>query len=131
VRTIGAVTQSFPALQQAMVTEDVAKLLRNKVSYAALAVIDLHGRAIGLISRERLLAEMAHVHRGGRRAVELMDPYALRLDANTSIEVAVRLASSRHESRIHDPIIVEQAEHYLGLISVPGLMRALADGHRV
>lgn len=130
-RTIGSVAQRYPAVQQTSATEDVAKLLRNKTSYTALAVVDSHGRAIGLVSRERLFAEMAHVHRGGRRVSEVMDPHPLRLDANTSIEVAVRLAGSRDEARSHDPIIVEQAEHYLGLVSVPGLMRALADGHLV
>ncbi len=130
-RTIGSVVQRHPAVQQFSATEDVANILRYKISYTALAVVDAHGRAVGLVSRERLFAEMAHVHRGGRRVLELMDPHPLRLDANTSIEVAVRLAGSRAEMRAHDPIIVEQAEHYLGLVSVPGLMRALADGHLV
>ncbi|MBK9264951.1 MAG: EAL domain-containing protein [Polyangiaceae bacterium] len=130
-RTLGTIAQSHPAMHQSMVTEEVASLLRRKVSYTALAVVDSHGRAIGLLSRERLFAEMAHAHRGGRRASELMDPHPLRLDANTSIEVAVRLAGSRDESRAYDPVIVEQAGHYLGMVSIPALMRALADGHLV
>lgn len=131
MRTIGSITQRQPAVPQTMATEEVANLLRHKVSYAGLAVVDTLGRAVGLLSRERLLAEMAYVHRGGRQASELMDPHPLRVDVGTSIEVAVRLAGSREESRAHDPIIVEQAGHYLGLVSVPGLMRALTDGHLV
>ena len=130
-RSIGSITQDYPAVQQTMPTEEVANMLRHKVSHAALAVVDSHGRAIGLVSRERLFAEMAYAHRGGRRASELMDPHPLRLDVSTSVEVAVRLAGSRDESRAHDPIIVEQAGHYLGLVTVPGLMRAMADGHLV
>jgi EAL domain-containing protein (putative c-di-GMP-specific phosphodiesterase class I) len=127
-RTIGSITQRQPAVQQTMPTEEVANMLRHKVSYAGLAVVDTHGRAVGLVSRERLLAEMAYVHRGGRQTSELMDPHPLRVDVHTSIEVVVRLAGSRDESRAHDPIIVEQAGHYLGLVSLPGLMRALSDG---
>jgi len=128
VRTIGAIVQSHPAVQQSMPAEEVANLLRHKVSYAGVAVIDVHGRVTGLVSRQRLFAEMAYVQRGGRRIADLMDPHPLRLDVSTSIEVAVRLAGSRDEARAHDPIIVEQAGHYLGQVSVPGLMRALADG---
>lgn len=130
-RTIGSITQQHPAVQQTMTTEEVANLLRHKVSYAGLAVVDGLGRAVGLVSRERLFAEMAYVHRGGRQASELMDPHPLRVDVSTSIQVAMRLAGSRDERRAHDPIIVEQAGHYLGLVSVPGLMRALTDGHLV
>jgi EAL domain-containing protein (putative c-di-GMP-specific phosphodiesterase class I) len=128
-RTIGSVTQHHSPVQQTMPAEEVATILRYKVSSAALAVIDSLGRAVGLVSRERLFAEMAHLHRGGRRAAEIMDPHPLRLDVSTSIEVAVRLAGSRDEARAHDPIIIEQAGHYLGLVSVPGLMRALTDGY--
>ena len=130
-RTIGSITQNHPAVQQTMATHEVANILRQKVAFAGLAVVDAHGRVTGLIARERLFAEMAFTHRGGRRAEQLMDPHPLRLDASTSIEVAVRLAGSRDDAHSHDPIIVEQAGHYLGLISVPGLMRALGDGHLV
>lgn len=130
-RTMGSIVQNYPAIEQTSTAEDVATLLRHKVSHTALAVLDTQGRAIGLVSRERLFSEMAYVHRGGRRASDLMDPHPLRVDVSTSIEVAVRLAGSRDEARAHDPIIVEQAGRYLGLVSVPGLMRALADGHLV
>lgn len=128
-RTIGFIAQQHAPVQQTMAVEEIATLLRTKISSRALAVVDSRGRTVGLVSRERLFAEMAHLRRGGRHAAAVMDPHPLRLDANTSIEVAVRLAGSRDEARVHDPIIVEQAEHYLGLVSVPGLMRALADGH--
>lgn len=128
VRTIGGIVQSHPAVQQSTPVEEVANLLRHKVTSAGVAVIDVHGCVVGVVSRHRLFAEMAYVQRGGRRISELMDPHPLRLDVHTSIEVAVRLAGSRDDARAHDPIIVEQAGHYLGQVSIPGLMRALADG---
>jgi len=131
VRTLGSITQPHPAMHQSMMVEEVAGLLRRKTSYTALAVVDSHGRTMGLVSRERLFAEMAHAQRGGRRASELMDPHPLCLDESTSLEVAVRLSGSRDESRAHDPVIVEQAGHYLGMVSIPGLMRSLTDGHLV
>jgi EAL domain-containing protein (putative c-di-GMP-specific phosphodiesterase class I) len=130
-RTIGSITQTIAAVPQSMAVEEVATILRNKVAFGGLAVVDAQGHAVGLVSRERLLAEMANMNRNSRRTDELMDPHPLRVDASTSIEVAVRLAGSRDEARSHDPIIVEQAGHYLGLVSVPGLMRSIADGHVV
>lgn len=128
VRTIGGIVQSHPAVQQSTPVEEVANLLRHKVASAGVAVIDGHGCVVGVVSRHRLFAEMAYVQRGGRRISELMDPHPLRVDVHTSIEVAVRLAGSRDDARAHDPIIVEQAGHYLGQVSIPGLMRALTDG---
>ncbi len=128
VRTIGGIVQSHPAVQQSTPVEEVANLLRHKVASAGVAVIDVHGCVVGVVSRHRLFAEMAYVQRGGRRIAELMDPHPLRVDVHTSLEVAVRLAGSRDDARAHDPIIVEQAGHYLGQVSIPGLMRALADG---
>lgn len=131
VRTVGSITQQHASVQQTMALEEVAALLQNKSSLTALAVVDSQGRAIGLVSRERLFAEMAHVHRGGQLVAAIMDPHPLRLDTTTSIEAAARLAGSRSDGRSHDPIIVEQGDQYLGLLSVPSLMRALADGHVV
>jgi len=131
VRSIGSITQTQPTVEQTTPIEEVASMLRTKVTFAGLAVIDSQGHPLGLVSRERFFAEMGLGHRAGRSVKEVMDPHPLRIDASTSIEVAVRLAGSRDESRSHDPIIVEQAGHYLGLVSVPGLMRALADGHLV
>lgn len=128
VRTIGGIVQSHPAVQQSTPVEEVANLLRHKVASAGVAVVDVHGCVVGVVSRHRLFAEMAYVQRGGRRIAELMDPHPLRVDVHTSLEVAVRLAGSRDDARAHDPIIVEQAGHYLGQVSIPGLMRALADG---
>jgi EAL domain-containing protein (putative c-di-GMP-specific phosphodiesterase class I) len=131
VRTLGSITQAHPVMHLSMTTEEVTSHLRRKVSYTALAVVDAHGRTVGLVSRERLFTEMAQVHRSGLRASELMDPHPLCLDESTSIEVAVRLAGSRDESRAYDPVIVQQAGHYLGIVSIPNLMRALTDGHLV
>ncbi len=128
IRTLGSIAQNPPALHPSMTGEEVATLLRRKVSFTALPVVDAHGRAIGLVSRERLFAEIAYVRRGGRPVSELMDPHPLRLDESASIEVAVRLACSRDDSRALDPVMVEQAGRYLGMVSVPNLMRALTDG---
>jgi len=127
-RTIGFITRAQSAVHHGTLGEEVAHLLRRRTAHAALPVVDAEGRAIGLISRERLLAELAHQRRGGRPIAELMDPHPLRIDEATPLEVALRLASSRDEGRIYEPLIVEQNGRYLGVITMHELMRAIADG---
>jgi EAL domain-containing protein (putative c-di-GMP-specific phosphodiesterase class I)/CBS domain-containing protein len=127
-RMLGLITRAQAAVHHGLLVEEVASLLRRGTSHAAVVVIDGEGRAVGIVSRERLLAEIAHLRRSGRPVAEVMDPHPLRLDEATSLEVALRLASSRDEGRIYDPVIVEQNGRYLGVATVHGLMRAIADG---
>jgi methyl-accepting chemotaxis protein len=127
-RTLGFVTRTITAVHQSMVAEEVAGLLRRRPPHSAVPVIDSEGHAVGLVSRERLLAEIAHVRRCGRPITELMDPYPLCLDEATSLTVALRRASSRDENHLYDPLIVEQNGRYLGVVTMHALMRAIADG---
>lgn len=127
-RTINAFTRTHAPVHQSMTAEEVASLLRRKPMHTAIAVIDDEGRAIGLVVRERLFAEIAHMRRGGRPISELMDPHPLRLDDTASVEVALRLSTSRDEARMYDPVIVQQEGRYLGLVTMHALMRAVADG---
>ena len=107
---------------------EVATTLRRSTAHAALPVVDSDGHVLGLATRERLLDELAHTRRGGCPIVTLMDPHPLRVDEATSLEVALRLATSRDEPRTYDPVIVEHHGRYLGTVTMQVLMRAIADG---
>lgn len=127
-RTVGAFIRAHAPVHQTTPAEEVAALLRPKPIHSAIAVVDDEGRAVGLVVRERLFAELAHLKRGGRRIGELMDPHPLRLEGTASVEVALRLCTSRDETHSYDPVVVQQDGRYLGLITMHALMRAVADG---
>lgn len=127
-RTIGALRGSHASVLPSLPAGEVASMLRRAAVHGALAVVDCEGRVMGLAARERLLEEIAHTRRSGRPIAELMDPHPLRVDEAMSLEVALRLATSRDERRTYDPVIVEHHGRYLGTITMHALMRAIADG---
>jgi len=127
-RTIGALRGSHASVLPGTPAGEVAGALRRSTAYVALPVVDCEGHVLGLATRERLLDELAHARRGGSPIAVLMDPHPLRVDEATPLPVALRLATSRDESRVYDPVIVEHQGRYLGIVTVQVLMRAIADG---
>jgi EAL domain-containing protein (putative c-di-GMP-specific phosphodiesterase class I)/CBS domain-containing protein len=127
---VGALLRVEPTISPRAAVADVEGLLRRGPTHAAYAVADDEGRVVGLLARDRLLAQTSVLMRAGRPVTEVMDPYPLRVDENASVELVAKLCASRDEGRMYDPVIVERGGRYAGLVTVHALLAARVDAAR-
>jgi len=114
-------------------TDDLLKRFQQDVNLLAVPVVE-HGKAIGMVRRESLLRQFAmpfgrdlHARRPVRN---LMWKTPLIVSADMPVEVASELATSQSHEHMYAPIIVEDADGYMGMVFVHDLLEHMTQ-HRI
>lgn len=121
---IGDLPMSNYIVSPEILTEDVASFLEANPLLPG-AIIVRNGKADGMISRHKMFERLGH-----RYGVELflrkpisemsreLEVETFALKSHLTINMAVRLALSRVQKRIYDPVIVEFENGNLGLLDM-------------
>jgi EAL domain-containing protein (putative c-di-GMP-specific phosphodiesterase class I) len=118
-----------PAVSPKLRCADADRLLRQQRGRRGLPVVEADGTIAGLVTRDRLNgAALDHSGAGldGEFPVaEVMDTHPLSVDESASLEYVCRLATTRDDSQLDDPVLIERDGRYAGVVPVHALLSAM------
>lgn len=110
---------------------DVLDKFSHHEDIVALPVVDTEGKAVGLITRRKVLTQFSHKFsrdlNRNKRVDIVMEKNPLIFDTRTNLELVSQTVTQRKASHAFDPVIFTDHGKYIGILSIITLLKILTE----
>jgi len=114
-----------------MYATDILDKFAQQEDMIALPVVDNKNKAVGIITRRKVLTEFSHKFSRDlnrkKRADIIMEKRALIFDCQTNLESVSQAVTERKASHAFDPVIFTDNGKYIGMLSIITLLKILTE----
>lgn len=129
-QTVGRLAVALAAVPPATPVSAAAERFEREPDCHSI-VVEVDGRPLGLITRERLNSMLASKFGmplyWNRTVDKIMEQAPLVAEADMQVEAVARLAMGRPDSQLYDTVVVTERGRYVGGVTVKALLESFAS----